>query len=349
MRSIHDNLMNMRMDDLADAVYRVGIRLKSHSQEEMCAALEQQLEKPESIWLFLELDQWDAIANAVKDKSPEGALKLSLATVKRDDHLKEGLRILQHIGMAYRDSRAWHIQPQVLVNAAMDEPKRRMMMSLDYIHHLMNGYLRLYGLLPLQEMVRMISGSSQRDPDTEATLKTLHRVRTGFVGNLMIESVPWLANPEVDDPEDLYHQVMDEDMLNRPYAAYSDDEALYAWKEGLPGRVDAYDEMLECYHQQGLSWEESKRIVSQAVTLMQNSYTEKAIVVLSEPIKNIISPPYMRAVGLLIARVPMWHLKGRCMEDLMPSNVRLTTRVRQDDPCPCGSGKKYKNCCGRLQ
>ena len=22
--------------------------------------------------------------------------------------------------------------------------------------------------------------------------------------------------------------------------------------------------------------------------------------------------------------------------------------IKGDDPCPCGSGKKYKNCCGRL-
>lgn len=27
--------------------------------------------------------------------------------------------------------------------------------------------------------------------------------------------------------------------------------------------------------------------------------------------------------------------------------VRTTTKVGRNDPCPCGSGKKYKNCCGR--
>jgi preprotein translocase subunit SecA len=28
--------------------------------------------------------------------------------------------------------------------------------------------------------------------------------------------------------------------------------------------------------------------------------------------------------------------------------VRDVTKVGRNDPCPCGSGKKYKNCCGRL-
>jgi preprotein translocase subunit SecA len=27
--------------------------------------------------------------------------------------------------------------------------------------------------------------------------------------------------------------------------------------------------------------------------------------------------------------------------------VRETPKVGRNDPCPCGSGKKYKNCCGR--
>ena len=26
---------------------------------------------------------------------------------------------------------------------------------------------------------------------------------------------------------------------------------------------------------------------------------------------------------------------------------RTTPKVGRNDPCPCGSGKKYKNCCGR--
>jgi len=31
-----------------------------------------------------------------------------------------------------------------------------------------------------------------------------------------------------------------------------------------------------------------------------------------------------------------------------PTPVRVRKKVGRNDPCPCGSGKKYKNCCGRL-
>ena len=27
--------------------------------------------------------------------------------------------------------------------------------------------------------------------------------------------------------------------------------------------------------------------------------------------------------------------------------VRKGAKIGRNDPCPCGSGKKYKNCCGR--
>jgi preprotein translocase subunit SecA len=27
---------------------------------------------------------------------------------------------------------------------------------------------------------------------------------------------------------------------------------------------------------------------------------------------------------------------------------REVPKVGRNDPCPCGSGKKYKNCCGRM-
>ncbi|MDH7479794.1 MAG: SEC-C metal-binding domain-containing protein, partial [Syntrophomonadaceae bacterium] len=34
-------------------------------------------------------------------------------------------------------------------------------------------------------------------------------------------------------------------------------------------------------------------------------------------------------------------------EDQAPQPVRSESRVGRNDPCPCGSGKKYKRCCGR--
>jgi SWIM/SEC-C metal-binding protein len=31
---------------------------------------------------------------------------------------------------------------------------------------------------------------------------------------------------------------------------------------------------------------------------------------------------------------------------LNPTKAAVSTKVKRNDPCPCGSGKKYKKCCG---
>ncbi|WP_304055492.1 SEC-C metal-binding domain-containing protein [Nitrosomonas communis] len=31
---------------------------------------------------------------------------------------------------------------------------------------------------------------------------------------------------------------------------------------------------------------------------------------------------------------------------LHPSSLTTPAKVGRNDPCPCGSGKKYKKCCG---
>ena len=34
-------------------------------------------------------------------------------------------------------------------------------------------------------------------------------------------------------------------------------------------------------------------------------------------------------------------------EPVQQPYVRATAKIGRNDPCPCGSGKKYKKCCGR--
>ena len=34
--------------------------------------------------------------------------------------------------------------------------------------------------------------------------------------------------------------------------------------------------------------------------------------------------------------------------EIAPAPVRTGPKVGRNDPCSCGSGKKYKNCCGAL-
>ena len=49
------------------------------------------------------------------------------------------------------------------------------------------------------------------------------------------------------------------------------------------------------------------------------------------------------------------HLDKKCKLSQSDKNHAQQTivndgpKIGRNDPCPCGSGKKYKNCCGRNQ
>ncbi|MBN1288263.1 MAG: SEC-C domain-containing protein, partial [Actinobacteria bacterium] len=45
-------------------------------------------------------------------------------------------------------------------------------------------------------------------------------------------------------------------------------------------------------------------------------------------------------------RAPMKVIEGRGGPDGNRQEIRQSDKVGRNDPCPCGSGKKYKKCCG---
>ena len=40
--------------------------------------------------------------------------------------------------------------------------------------------------------------------------------------------------------------------------------------------------------------------------------------------------------------------KSRKEADEEKSISQINKKVKRNEPCPCGSGKKYKKCCGKL-
>ncbi len=52
-------------------------------------------------------------------------------------------------------------------------------------------------------------------------------------------------------------------------------------------------------------------------------------------------PWFTRVAGLMRSGVPV----ERLLENLREQDRPLATRVGRNDPCPCGSGRKYKKCC----
>ncbi len=71
---------------------------------------------------------------------------------------------------------------------------------------------------------------------------------------------------------------------------------------------------------------------------------------------------YQKAMALLdeyLDNMPHWNLNGYSPKETKtkeisktaysspPTPIIIGKKIRRNEPCPCGSGKKYKNCCGK--
>ena len=53
-------------------------------------------------------------------------------------------------------------------------------------------------------------------------------------------------------------------------------------------------------------------------------------------------------IGKAVEREQVAKVTGTNKDESAPKTIkRKSAKVYPNDPCPCGSGKKYKNCCGR--
>lgn len=50
-----------------------------------------------------------------------------------------------------------------------------------------------------------------------------------------------------------------------------------------------------------------------------------------------------------VKKIRLWRYKGSTTNDIKSNMVSLKANkdIKRNDPCPCGSGKKYKKCCGK--
>ena len=55
------------------------------------------------------------------------------------------------------------------------------------------------------------------------------------------------------------------------------------------------------------------------------------------------------SVGKFLRNIRLWRFKGANLNEKKPNIIRGEKQkiVRRNDPCSCGSGKKYKNCCAK--
>lgn len=304
------------------------------------------------VLLCLTGEEWQAVRKALST-AQDGSAMLRVALVNRDPVLGDAVNQLHSMGLCRRSRSGWQLHPRACAVLQTSAVSLKLLELADQVYAALEGYLRIYGILPARDAVNMIrplvTGAVKTGDTADNFIIDIWRRRNGLSDLMMTPDGLWLLCPGAENVDALYAALHEPKLQMKPYASYSLEEAIACGKGAPPGRCDAYDELISFYQTHGVDREMAIDAIDQAVFLFQQNRLADVMEALCAPIATPMTPTQLRILKLIYYRAPSWLLKGSCAEDMMSPASRLNKRVRQDDPCPCGSGRRYKHCCGRLQ
>ena len=227
---------------------------------------------------------------------------------------------------------------------------------------LTTGLLHYYGVLSTEEIKAFLETLTGKEVVEEEILGVLSWYRLYSDGDIACGEGLWW-DWRVDDVE----AVREEQELRSslPFAAFSYEQLYAAGKADFVEEYPAFQELLEVF--QG-NWELDRQVARElaaySVEMIRN---DKDVSLLLQELGEALEFPNMEVVqGLTKALIslhnetPLWVLKGHAPQELRLQGVedRHLDLVKKKQPvvnadkigrnelCPCGSGKKYKKCCG---
>lgn len=189
-----------------------------------------------------------------------------------------------------------------------------------------------------------------------------------FVG-IMLNASCW-KNTVVALPQGVkYYTLIDEEALENEqlrrhdldFAGITREEAWAAGADSYTPDTPACRAFIQFLMQEhGYDVLKAADVTGEIIILLQNGGTVQEAVEYLEDIGLMNDEDKAEAVIAPLAALNnatrLWQLKGYTPEELMartgegrviPFDQVRKAKVGRNDPCPCGSGKKYKNCCLR--
>lgn len=229
---------------------------------------------------------------------------------------------------------------------------------------LTNGLLHYYGSLTTHELFDFLEAYTDSSIRVREYLDIIYLAKS-YYRNIKIDETGY-SNDQVIDPK----KVKQEHQMRKdlPFFPFSKEELL---KAGEPGYIDITESYIQFVRFLMQNYEVTKKdadgLVKECVhSTNLGEHPNKILQFLSSRLefKNIdaVRKCMDQAVNLM-NNTRQWFLKGYTPNEVsqvqQKASRALTNeknnildlnsnkKIGRNDPCPCGSGKKYKNCCGR--
>ena len=215
---------------------------------------------------------------------------------------------------------------------------------------LIDGLMTHYGLLLGGELYSIITNKESKvfkEENLDFYLNYIFRSYEAFTeGNALI-------HPFLFSPEDVY-----EELRVRQTIQYNFSNEDFFVSLGKDFKATWGEEVLELKNilsNTKLKKSDIDSLISQLIFYIKNDMDTQIIVeLLTSYSLNLsdkaLADSIVNSFSKIFNNTPIWSLKGLTPSE---STARQKTTIIKDkepgrnEPCPCGSGKKYKKCCGR--
>lgn len=335
---------------------------RKSTKEQWAAYIEENLPKRYSLLLWMLTEQMAEALDWAVDRNAE----MDLDTILSVPACAALLNRLGNFGLAEEQNEIWTLAPEVKEFRDQTLPEREILGYLDFLDDLMTGWLMHVGMMPVKTLVDRIAdvlkdgevGEEQKD-DFENTILPLRMIRHGASSIQWYEDGPWMLDDELEAPELLMERITSPAWKDKPYPSYSAEELLHCCRETqLPGPDKIYEPLKQAMKAAGYNEGQILDCITwlwidvndSEETDVLGGFLEEA-----KPSTRALMEHLSRLALTLINHIPQWSNKGysACQaRDLFTSEPKplLMTggiKISRNDPCPCGSGKKYKKCCGQ--
>ena len=368
---VKEYLLSYKKEDLEEKAKEFNITCSGSTKEELAEEIAKYVLSPEGMReIFLQADEWEADAfEAVLDK------KCFLA--EETDWIKLGWLSDAGYVVSYSDHHAEVPKAVISLYKEINTPEfRKLCRQVSWMRSCQTMLGFIYAIAPLKIVYRMY----RRRPDYKVSydefLEILKQVPEN--DNMCIVRGDKMIFKTVLQ-ENLYERI-EEYQGDREFYMPSPEEVLDYAKHGYPSEDPAYKKLenflSEELHQNTFQVAELMYIVfkefsmdgmlsdimeefnNRNVVFDSEKQTEEFAAIMMNVNNNTRMLDFRGYTPNEIARMSRPEASSRVMPSMVPMGSMASTpsfipsnaatkKIYPNDPCPCGSGKKYKKCCGR--
>ncbi len=354
-RTLENGLMTMTKAELDDIRFNVGLSGTSAlSKAELVEKLVPAVVKFAGEWFVSMFDeQYQAMRHLVEREG--------LSTQFRPDEAR--LDYFQGIGVvlsgAYHNKPAWYMPDEIVAEfRKLDSSTFAKIVEWNTdVFRMASGLLFYYGVLDHDQLFAKVKPYIGAEDDFR------------FVDfmRVMMNGVCWHTNIAMSEKFAYYYTVVDpaktwerQQAVAVGYAKLPYTKVYDAGEENYIEATDAYKAMAQFFMRAfGADVLQAANIAGEITILFQNGGKMKNVLkyigtvgTLDDALEEELGPLLMAFHNSL----RLWEFKGHTPEEMVsgkldpeeekaPAAGRRKKKVGRNDPCPCGSGKKYKNCC----